>query len=129
MDFLQKQIDDVTQEKASLRHQLDELEVKAQLNSAADGTKIKELLSMNNTLKKDLRASEHERKRLENLLRLAGNHSCSSLPLTLPSAALQSQKRRLQSGDAECGHKRLNSTITPNDAVTRSLARMLVTAS
>lgn len=123
VDGLHKQVEDMTCENASLRHPLDELEVKAQLNAAVEAKKIRELLSMNITPKKDLWASERERQRLESLLRQAGVHSCSSLPFTLPSVPQQSQKRRLQEeNDTERSYKRLDPVTircaaTPNEAV------------
>jgi predicted RNase H-like nuclease (RuvC/YqgF family) len=133
VDVLHKQADDMTRENASLRHQLDELEVKVQLNGAADAKKIRELLSMDSTLKKDLRASERERQLLESLLQQAGSRRCSPLLFTLPSVARQSQKRRLQQEDTERSHKRLDPAsircaATPNEAA-RSLTLALATGS
>jgi len=107
-------IDELTRENVTLRRQVEELKIQAQLNAAAETDKIKQLLGMNSMLREDLRVSERERQRLHRLLKQSGRDTCSSPAFTLPSMLRVTKKRKTASfdpvladgGEVELGQKK-----------------------
>ena len=99
-------LDELTRENATLRRQVEEMKVQAQLCAAAETDKLQQLLKMNSALREDLRVSERERQRLHRLLKQNGRDTCSSAAFTLPSMLRVTKKRkstRLQPGLADGG--------------------------